>query len=84
MTYKCIHSPVCFPKHYNFILSMMNLLKGLKVIQHIYHYIHYACNIKNLCTIKWEYSTSHYYAGLKYQNKNIIELHLHLSKNQVT
>lgn len=81
MTYKCIHSLDFFPKHYNFILSMMNLLKGLKVIQHIYHYIHYAYKINNLCTIKYKYFTNQYRAGLKYQNKNIIELHLHLSKN---
>lgn len=59
---------------------MMNLLQGLKVIQHIYHYIHYAYKINNLCTIKYKYSTNQYCAGLKYQNKNIIELHLHLSK----
>lgn len=81
MTYKCIHILVCFPKYYNFILSMTNLLKVLKVIQHIYHYIHYAYKINNLCTIKYKYSTNQYYAGLKYQNKNIIELRLHLSKN---
>lgn len=31
----------------------MNLLKGLKVIQHIDHYIYYKNKMTDLCTIKY-------------------------------